>query len=154
MPTNAIGRHLAALLSAAIILFVPLAALAQDADEGEHVLVPDYECGNNYADTPSLSKCLQRQNEKADRWLQAVVESYARWAAKEIEIRKQYGGIPIDLVAQLRKSQAAFDTYRKESAELVRQSCDGMGCGLESAVANFKLTIDRALFVSWPTRSI
>src|SRR5262245_11722242 len=148
MPSLVARRKLVALLSAAIILLGPAAGQAQEADEGgENVLVLGYECGSRYGDTPSLSGCLQRQNDKADRWLQLVVESYARWAAKETEVRKQYGGSSIDLVAQLRESQTVFDTYRKDSAELVRQSCDGMGCGLESAVANFKLTIDRVRFL-------
>jgi len=54
-------------LSALVILLVPVVAQAQDADAGgAHVLVLDYVCGNKYADTPFLSECLQRQNEKAD----------------------------------------------------------------------------------------
>lgn len=145
---KAIARHLAAPLHAAVILLVPVAAQAQDADEGgEDVLVLDYACGNKYADTPSLAKCLQRQNEKADRWLQAAVESYARWAANEMETQRRYGGHPVDQIAQLRESHAAFETYREESAELVRQSIDGSIAGFESAKAYFHLTVDRAGFL-------
>jgi hypothetical protein len=67
MSSDGISRDLAALLSALVILLVPVVAQAQDADAGgAHVLVLDYVCGNKYADTPFLSECLQRQNEKAD----------------------------------------------------------------------------------------
>jgi hypothetical protein len=67
MSSDGISRDLAALLPAVVIFLVPVVAQAQNADEGgEHVPVLDHVCGNKYADTPSLSECRQRQNEKAD----------------------------------------------------------------------------------------
>ena len=104
-------------------------------------------CGQKYADTPSMSKCLQRQNAKADRWMNAIVESYARMA-KEAMADMAHGGVPFDQVAQLQNSQAAFDLYRKESAELVgRTGLPGTGVGLRTAMAYFDLTIERARFL-------
>jgi hypothetical protein len=147
VPSYAIPRLPAALLWAAIILPVPAVAQAQaqDADEGgEHVLVLAYVCANTYGDTPSLSKCLERQNAKADRWMTAIVESYARMAAGAMA-DLAHGGIPFDQVAQLRKSQRAFELYRQEAATLAgRTGLYGMAAGLDTAMARFALTIERA----------
>jgi uncharacterized protein YecT (DUF1311 family) len=127
---------------------VSAATQAQEVNEsGEDVLVLSIVCGNEYYDTPRLSACLDRQNAKVDRWLQAAIESYARWATKEMKIRRGYGGNPPDLVAQLHESQAAFDAYRRESAELVRQSNDGSIAPLEQSRTYFELTVDRARFL-------
>jgi uncharacterized protein YecT (DUF1311 family) len=142
-------RHCFALLAA--VSANPLtsaAAQAQELDDGgEDVLILSIACGNEYYDTPRISECLGRQNAKVDRWLQAAIESYARWATKEMEARRGYGGNPPDLVAQLQESQAAFDTYRRESAELVRQSIDGSIAPLEQSRTYFELTVDRARFL-------
>jgi uncharacterized protein YecT (DUF1311 family) len=111
------------------------------------MLVLSIVCSNEYYDTPRISQCLGRQHAKVDRWLQAVVESYAGWAAEEMELRKGHGGNPRDLVTQLRKSQAAFEMHREESAELVQQSIDGSIASLEASRTYFDLTVDRARFL-------
>jgi uncharacterized protein YecT (DUF1311 family) len=142
-------RHCFALVAAvsANLLTFAIAQAEELDDGGEDVLVLSIVCSNEYYDTPRISECLGRQKAKVDRWLQAAIESYARWATKEMEIRRGYGGNPPDLVAQLRENQAAFDTYRRESAELVRQSIDGSIAPLEQSRAYFELTVDRARFL-------
>ncbi len=101
-------------------------------------------CGAEYADTPSLSKCLRSQNEKADRWLNAIVESFARWQT-EAMADLAHGGEPFDQVAQLRTSEAAFQQYRKEASELVNRS--GLVGSINKHLAAktyFNLTVDHA----------
>jgi hypothetical protein len=142
-------RCLASFVSASAILLASTATQAQEPDEvGENLLVLSSAiCGQKYYDTPRMSKCLQRQNAKADRWMSAIVESYARMA-EEAMADLANGGVPFDQVAQLRKSQAAFDLYREEAAELVRRTgLVGMGGGLSSAMAYFDLTVERARFL-------
>lgn len=140
-----IRRNLTAVVSVAAILFASAIAQAQDASEGgEHLLVLSRMCGEEYADTPSLSKCLQSQNEKADRWLNAIVESYARWQA-EAMADLAHGGEPFDQVAQLRASEAAFKQYRKEASELVNRSgLVGSINKFQAARTYFELTVDHA----------
>ena len=144
----AITRRFAPFLAAWVIGFGYAIAQEQGVDEGgEDVLVLSVVCSKEYYDTPRISQCLARQQAKADRWLQAVVGSYAGWATKEMDIRKGYGGNPPDLVSQLQRSQAAFDLYRTEAAELVRQSIDGSIAPLEQSRTSFDLTVDRARFL-------
>lgn len=58
------------------------------------------------------------------------------------------GNVPFDQVAQLRKSQEAFEKYREEAATLAGQTgLYGSIAGLESAKGYFELTVDRARFL-------
>jgi uncharacterized protein YecT (DUF1311 family) len=140
---------LTAVVSAAAILFASTIARAQDADEGgENLLILSTDmCGKKYADRLSLADCLARQSAKADRWLGAVLESYARMLAKDMADVTDAGGHPSDTVAQLRKAQAAFEDYRKEEAELAGQAVIGMGGVFEESMMYFGLTVDRARFL-------
>ena len=136
-------------MSASTILVASTVTQAQERDEGgENLLILSSSiCGEEYYDTPRISKCLDRQNAKADRWMSAIVESYARMA-EEAMADFAHGGVPFDQVAQLRKSQAAFDLFRKEAAELVgRTGLPGTGGGLSSAMAHFDLTVEHARFL-------
>jgi uncharacterized protein YecT (DUF1311 family) len=143
-----IRRCLASLMAASLVTLASAVAQEKDADEGgEDVLVLSMACGNRYYDTPSIGRCLDRQRAKVDRWLQAVIESYTRWATKEMETRRKYGGTPPDLIAQLQKSQTAFDTYRSESADLVEQSIDGSMAPLAASMTYLDLTVERVRFL-------
>ena len=63
MLSDAVTNAIVALSIATIALLAPAVAQAQDADEGgSDLLFLDYVCGEKYADTPSLSECLWRQN--------------------------------------------------------------------------------------------
>ena len=138
--------RLTALAFAAAVLVVPVVAQGQEADEGgENVLLLSRAlCGEKYYDRPRMAECLARQNAKADRWMSAIVESHARMGAKEMADLVQMGGHPFDVVTQLRKSQAAFEVYRKEESEYVGQASFGMTVVLFSAASYFDLTVDRA----------
>jgi uncharacterized protein YecT (DUF1311 family) len=141
-------RCLASFIAASVSSLASATAQEQGVDEGGNdLLVLSIVCSNEYYDTSSIGQCLNRQQVKVDRWLQGVVGSYAGWAAEEMELRRRHGGNPRDLVAQLRKSQAAFETHREESAELVLQSIDGMIASLEASRTYFDLTVDRARFL-------
>ena len=59
----------------------------------------------------------------------------------------EMGGHPFDVVAQLRKSQAAFELYRREASEYLGQAQFGMTTALFSAGAYFDLTVDRARYL-------
>jgi hypothetical protein len=142
-------RDLAAFVAALALVLVPTTVMGQESDiGGENVLVLSSEiCGQKYADSPRMSTCLAQQNAKADRWMAAIVESYARMA-EEAMSDLAHGGVPFDQVAQLHKSQAAFGSYRSEAAELVgRTGLPGMGIGLTTAMAYFDLTVERARFL-------
>jgi hypothetical protein len=142
-------QRLAAVGAAVAIFLVSAIAQAQDANEGgENLLVLSTDlCGAKYTDRLSLSNCLERQNAKADRWMGAVVESYARMLAKDMAEVTEAGGSPFDTVAQLRKSHAAFDVYCKEAAELAFRPVIGMGGVFEGSMTYFDLTVDRARFL-------
>jgi uncharacterized protein YecT (DUF1311 family) len=146
----AIKRHLTSFVSAAAILVASTVIQAQEPDEGgENLLVLSRTlCGEKYYDTPRMSKCLQRQSEKADRWLSAIIASYSRYCAEAMVDMSHGGNVPFDQVAQLRKTQAAFEGYREEAATLAgRTGLYGSIAGLESAKAYFELTVDRARFL-------
>ncbi|HEY1384237.1 MAG TPA: lysozyme inhibitor LprI family protein [Dongiaceae bacterium] len=149
MPFQAIPRCFAALACAVAIVVVAASTRAQDANEGgEYVLILGRTtCGAEYADRLSLANCLQRQASKADRWMKAILESYARSLAKDMADVAQGGGIPFDTVAQLTKSQQAFETYREEASELAERAVIGTGGVFERSMAYFALTIGRARFV-------
>jgi hypothetical protein len=91
-----------------------------------------------------MGKCIDAQNEKADRWLSSVVESYARWAS-EAMANLAHGGETFDLVDQLRTNEAAFREYRRDTTDLVnRFSLVGSINKLQVASTYFRLTVDRA----------
>ncbi len=54
--------------------------------------------GQKYYDTPRMSECLAKQNEKADRWLGVVLESYARYCAEAMADMAHGGNVPFDQV--------------------------------------------------------
>jgi hypothetical protein len=142
-------RDLAVFVAALAAVLAAPAIMAQEVDTGgENVLVlSSGMCGKKYADRPRMNECLAQQNAKADRWMAAIVDSYSRYAT-EAMADLAHGGEPFDQVAQLRKSQAAFDSYRSEAAELVgRTGLPGTGIGLTTAMAYFDLTIERARFL-------
>jgi uncharacterized protein YecT (DUF1311 family) len=117
------------------------AQYAGDKDPG-HLVLSTAMC--DYLDTMSIANCLDDQNKKVDRWLNAIVESYARWAT-EAMADLAHGGEPVDQVAQLRAAEAAFKQYRSEAAELVNVS--GLVGSINKFMAArtyFDLTIDRA----------
>src|SRR5262245_54581014 len=58
-------------------------------------------------DMRTIGECLNRQNENADRWLEAIVESYAKLAAAFMSAPGE--NMTYDLVAQLRQSQRLFE---------------------------------------------
>jgi hypothetical protein len=94
-----------------------------------------------------MSDCLARQNAKADRWMTAIADSYARYVA-EAMADLAHGGVPFDQVDQLRKAQAAFEVYRDEAALLHgRTGLYGMTVSLDVAIARFELTVERARFL-------
>lgn len=135
-------RDIAVFAATLAAVLAPTAIMAQEVDTGaENVLVLSSEmCGKKYADRPRMSECLAQQNAKADRWMAAIVDSYAQYVT-EAMADLAHGGEPFDQVAQLRKSQTAFDSYRSEAAELVgRTGLPGMGIGLATAMAYFDLT--------------
>ena len=126
------------------------AAMAQEADEGgSDVLVLSRTlCGQKFGDTLGIGECLTRQNEKADRWLRAVLASYSRACAEAMAEMAHGGNAPFDQVAQLAKSQTAFEAYRDEAAKSAgRTGLYGSSANLESAMAYFALTIERARFL-------
>jgi uncharacterized protein YecT (DUF1311 family) len=141
-------RHLVA-MTAAMILTTELAPVCTaDANpDNDHLLVLDLSACQG--DMFTIGECLNQQNEKADRWLQTVVQSYARLAARYMEELKQEGTKkPFDQVAQLRESQALFEQFRDATAALVyRTGYPGSGSAPESAKARFRLTVDRARFL-------
>jgi hypothetical protein len=100
-------------------------------------------------DTRTIAECLNGQNEKADRWLRAVVESYARLAAAYVaELKGEGEKEPFDQVAQLRKSQDLFEQFRGATTEMVyRSGYPGSGSALQGAKTRFQLTVDRARFL-------
>jgi hypothetical protein len=123
------------------------ATQAQEAGGGgDDVLVLNMVCGK-YADSPSIDACLGRQNAKADRWMAAIVESHARQGTKDMADLTEMGGHPFDVVAQLRKSQAAFEAYRKETSEWYGQAQFGMTTRLFKGAIYFEITVDRARFL-------
>jgi len=136
--------HLLAIAFMAATLTWPPAARAQYAgdDDQSHLVLSTAMC--DYPDTMSIARCLDDQNKKADRWLIAIVESYARWAT-EAMADLAHGGEPVDQVAQLHAAEAAFKQYRSEAAELVNVS--GLVGSINKHMAArtyFDLTIDRA----------
>jgi hypothetical protein len=125
-------------------------ATAQDEDEGraDVLILSRTLCGQKYGDTASMGACLTRQNEKADRWLGAVLASYSRACAEAMAGMTHGGNVPFDQVAQLAKSQTAFEAYREEAATSAgRTGLYGSSAGLEAAMAYFALTVERARFL-------
>jgi uncharacterized protein YecT (DUF1311 family) len=95
-------------------------------------------------DTITMARCLDRQNRKADRWLDAIVESVARQAS-EAMADLAHGGNIFDQVAQLRRSQAAFEQDRAQMSELVRNyGLVGSINKLQAGRTYFELTVERA----------
>ena len=136
--------HLSAILFVVAIFALSSVAYAQNASDGDqsHLVLSTAMC--DYADTISIAKCLDVQSKKADRWLNAIVDSYARWAT-EAMADLAHGGEPVDQVAQLRAAESAFKQYRLEAAELVNVSgLVGSINKLQAAKTYFDLTIDRA----------
>jgi hypothetical protein len=144
------GHRFTWIAFASTVLVASTIAHAQEPDEGgESVLIlSKVLCGQKYYDTPRMSECLTRQNEKADRWLGAVLASYSRYCAEAMADMAHGGNVPFDQVAQLRNSQAAFEVYREDAAMLAgRTGLYGSIAGLESAKAYFELTLARARFL-------
>src|SRR5262245_24795398 len=108
----------AALILLICLSFLPRDAVAQQLGEGskDTLVLSTAMCDG---DAITMAKCLDRQNGKADRWLDAIVASSSRQAA-EAMADLAHGGNAFDQVAQLRKSQAAFEQYRAETSDLVR----------------------------------
>jgi uncharacterized protein YecT (DUF1311 family) len=98
-------------------------------------------------DMYTIGQCLNRQNEKADRWLNAVVESYASSAAAFMSEPGET--VSLDPVGQLRESQLLFEQFRDATAELVNRMGfhSDTGRKYEAAKARFRLTIERARFL-------
>ncbi|MBV9835938.1 MAG: DUF1311 domain-containing protein [Alphaproteobacteria bacterium] len=72
--------------------------------------------------TFEMMRCLQRRIEKADRWLQAVFDSYMRGAIEVREMQRTSFGVDeksdIDPVADLKRSQELFERYRDAARRL------------------------------------
>jgi hypothetical protein len=109
-------------------------------------LNPDELCDG---DTISMDRCLEEQVAKADRWRQAIVNSYSQMALADMkEMSAGDGSAPFDTVAQLTKSEEAFEHYRQEASGLVAKSgLFGSGNKLFALQAAFRLTIDHARFL-------
>jgi len=133
------------LLLSLLALMVSIAATrTANCDPEDHLLVLDTSICQG--DMYEIGQCLNRQNEKADRWLHAIVQSYASLAAAYMSEPGE--DAPFDQVAQLRESQARFEQFRDATAELVyRAGYPGSGSSLESAKARFRLTVERARFL-------
>jgi hypothetical protein len=133
---------LGALTLAISLSLLPATVIAQESGEGgEDTLILSMAMCDG--DTITMAKCLDRQKQKADRWLDAIVENVARQAS-EAMADLAHGGNTFDQVAQLRRSQAAFEQYRAEMSELVRwYGLAGSINKLQAARTYFELTIDR-----------
>lgn len=137
-------NNLMAIVLVAAFLTCSSTAYAQYAGDKDpsHLILSTGMCGQ-YADTISMARCQDDQNRKADRWLDAVVASYARWAT-EAMADLAHGGEPVDQVAQLRAAETAFKRYRSEAAQLVNVS--GLVGSInkhQAARTYFDLTVDR-----------
>jgi uncharacterized protein YecT (DUF1311 family) len=129
-------------LAIALVL-LPAPVIAQELGEGgeDTLILSTAMCD---ADTIAMAGCLDRQKQKADRWLDTIVESAARQAS-EAMVDMAHGGSTFDQVAQLRRSQTAFEQYRAEMSELVKNyGLVGSINKLQAARTYFELTIDRA----------
>jgi uncharacterized protein YecT (DUF1311 family) len=132
-----------ALILALGLSLLPRHAVVQELGEGSEdtLILSTAMCDG---DTITMARCLDRQNRKADHWLDAIVESSARHAS-EAMTDLAHGGNTFDQVAQLRKSQAAFEQYRAETLDLVRNyGLVGSINKLQALQTYFDLTVDRA----------
>lgn len=142
--SNAPNRCCFSALALAVSLaLLPATVIVEESSEGgEDTLV--LSTAMCEGDTITMGRCLDRQNRKADRWLNAVVESVARQASEAMADLAQ-GGSTFDQAAQLRKSQAAFEQDRAEMSELVNKyGLVGSINKLQAARTYFALTVNRA----------
>jgi uncharacterized protein YecT (DUF1311 family) len=139
------ARYQLSLLSLALMATTIVVQSTDSFGDDDHLLVLNTSICQG--DMHAIGQCLNRQNEKADQWLQAVVESYA---SLEAAYMSEDGRTePFGLVAQLRESQVAFEHFRDATAELVYRTGFPSDTGLkyEAAKARFRLTIERARFL-------
>lgn len=133
----------------ASVLLAGLVLQMARADDGDTLYIgPEAICGEESGDTIGMSRCVDMEIEKAERWRRSVVESYAQMMREAMDDLRTGGNEPFDQVAQLQKSELAFELYREESAELAyRTGFPGSGSGIESGRATFRLTIERVRFL-------
>jgi hypothetical protein len=119
-----------------------IAAGFTETDDTDHmVLVLDRRlCGTLHPDSISMAGCLERQLEKADRWMGAVLLSFTLYVVEHSPDRGDRG----DPAARLNESQAAFETYRDTSARVLDELASRP---LQSALARLQLTLDRSRFL-------
>lgn len=140
-------RRLSHLLLRSLALAAVIIAVAPTVSYGDddHLLVLNTSMCRG--DMLTIGKCLNRQNEKAEQWLDAVVESYASSAAAFMSEPGE--NFSFDAVAQLRESQMLFERFRDATAELVYRTGfpSDTGRKYERAKARFRLTVERARFL-------
>lgn len=143
MKLTTFPRHFLGFLAILALLLRLEPARGDDSDD---LLVPDaYMC---QGDMSTIGQCLERQNEKVDRWHRAVIEGYARAVTTYMADLRQGGSEPFDQVAQLDRSEALFEQYRDAATELAyRTGLPGSGNKLEGARAYFQLTVAHTRFL-------
>lgn len=131
-----------------LVLFMAFSNAADADSSDDNSLNLDWNSVCTAADTWSQGQCANRQAEKAERWLQAILERCERVSSEAMDDLRQGGNEPFDQIAQLRLSQDLFEKFRRAAADQAHGfGYPGSGSIIEAARASFRLTVERVQFL-------